>query len=110
MTRDVSRVAGSTAEVEALRMAKIAPQMSLGVNVVVTMATCFVAGYFVVKNSTGNETYGLVGGVAGLIVAMAVEATLLVTRMYSIDAAVEKQVRKRQRRAERNANTIVEET
>lgn len=103
MTRDVSRVSASNAEVEAIRMSKIAPQMSLGVNVVVTMATCFVAGYFVVKNSTGNDTYGLVGGVAGLILALGVEATLLVTRIYSIDSAVEKQLRKRQRAAERNA-------
>lgn len=104
MTRDVARVSSSSnAEVESLRMAKFAPQMSLGVNVVVTMATCFVAGYFVVKNSTGSETLGLVGGIAGLIVALGVEATLLVTRMYSIDNAVETEIRKRQRKAERNA-------
>lgn len=101
MVRDVSRATGTNAEVDALRMAKFAPQLSLGANVIVTMATCFVAGYFVMKNTSGSETMGLVGGVAGMIVAMGVEAILLVTKMYTIDNAVSAQVRLRERAAAR---------
>lgn len=103
MVRDVSRAAGSNAELESRRMSKLAPQMSLGANVIVTMATCFVAGYFVFKNSSGSETVGLIGGIAGLIIAMAVEATLLVTRMYTLDDALDKQLRKRNRTASKGS-------
>lgn len=103
MTRDVARVAGSNAEVESLRMSKFAPQMSLGANVIVTMATCFTAGYFVAKNSTGSQTYGLVGGVVGLVVAMGVEVVLLMTRMHAVESEAERQRRRREKRAERNA-------
>lgn len=101
MVRDVSRASGSNAEVESLRMAKFAPQFSLGLNVIVTMATCFVAGYFVMKNTSGSETIGLVGGVAGMIVAMGVEAVLLLTKMYTIDSAVSAESKKRERAAGR---------
>lgn len=78
-------------------MSKLAPQMSLGFNVVVTMATCFVAGFFVFKASSGSDTVGMIGGIAGMIVAMGVEAVLLITRMYSIEHEAERQAKKRWR-------------
>lgn len=105
MVRDVARVDVSNVEVEALRMSKLAPQMSLAFNVVVTMATCFVAGYFLLKNTSGSETAGLIGGVIGMIVAMGVEAVLLLTKMYTIDVAVEKHVKQQHRLATRHTTT-----
>lgn len=92
MVKDVSRVnASDNLQIEQLRMSKLAPQMSLGFNVIVTMATCFVAAYYVFKNSTGNVTVGLIAGVIAVIIAMIVEIILLMTKLYSIDNAVRKQ-------------------
>ncbi|PXF49143.1 hypothetical protein BWQ96_01092 [Gracilariopsis chorda] len=99
--RDVARADASNVEIEAARMSKFAPQMSLGVNVIVTMATCFTAGYFLFKHSTGTQTGGLIGGVVAMIIAMAVEVLLVLTRMYTIDTAVDQHVKKRQRMADR---------
>lgn len=105
ITRDVARAAGTNAEMEVARMGRIMPQMSLGVNVIVSMATCFTAGYFVMKHSGGGETAGLVGGVAGLIVAMGVEVVLVMTRMYGIERAAEKEGRRRERKVNRAVRT-----
>lgn len=80
----------SNAELESARLGQFGAQMSLGVNVIVTMATCFVAGYFVFKHSSGRQSFGLVGGVVCMIIAMAVEVTLVITKMYSIEKALEK--------------------
>lgn len=91
MVRDVTRTEANNAQTENLRLKKLAPQMSLGFNVVVTMATCFTAAYFVFKNSSGSQTVGLIAGVAGMIVAMLVEVILLLSRLSSIDDAVRKE-------------------
>lgn len=99
--RDVARTDASNVEIEAARMSKFAPQMSLGFNVIVTMATCFTAGYFLFKHSTGTQTGGLIGGIVAMIIAMAVEILLVLTRMYTIDTAVDQHVKKRQRMAGR---------
>lgn len=96
--RGVAGSSMSNAELESARLTRFGAQMSLGVNVVVTMATCFVAGYFVFKHSSGRQSVGLVGGVLCMIVAMAVEITLVITRMYAIDAALEKDGRQQVQR------------
>lgn len=91
MVRDVSRVnATNSVQTDNLRMNKLAPQMSLAFNVIITMATCFTAAYYVFRNSTGSKTYGLIAGVIALIIAMIVEIVLLLTKMYSIDDALRK--------------------
>lgn len=91
MVRDVSRVnATNTVQTDNLRMNKLAPQMSLAFNVIITMATCFTAAYYVFRNSTSSKTYGLIAGVIALIIAMIVEIVLLLTKMYSIDNALRK--------------------
>lgn len=81
---------GSDAQRDDLNLSRLAPQMSLAFNVVVTMATCFVAGYFVLKHGTGSQTMGLIGGVVGLIGAMMVESLLLISKLYSVDEAARK--------------------
>jgi hypothetical protein len=86
------------AEEESIRIARFGAQASIGANVVVTMATCFAAGYFVFKHSSGSETVGLIGGVVGMTLAMAVETTLVITRIYSIESAAEMQRRRRIRK------------
>jgi CBS domain-containing protein len=100
MVRDVARGTSglSNAEEESIRIGRFGAQASIGANVVVTMATCFAAGYFIFKHSSGSQAIGLIGGVVGMTGAMAVEATLVITRIYSIDAAAEKQKKKRIRR------------
>lgn len=80
------------------RLSRLAPQLSLGANVVISMATCFVAGYFVVRASTGSESWALVGGIGGLIAAMGVEVVLVMTRMYAIERVAEKEKRRREER------------
>lgn len=81
-----------------IKIGKLAPQMSLGLNVLVTMATCFTAAYYVFKHSTGSEVVGLIAGVIGLIVAMIVEAVLLLTKLYTLDDTTRKQEQLKRRR------------
>lgn len=95
MVQDVSAQSLSTAQTESLRIGRIGAQMSIGANVLVTMMTCFVTGYFAFKHSSGSEAVGLVGGLICMMVALGVEATLVITRMYSIDSAAEKDARRR---------------
>lgn len=86
MVKDiVSQTEANNASVEDVRLRRLAPQMSLAFNVIVTMATCFTAAYYIFKNATGNRNIGLIAGVIGLIVAMIVEVVLLLTKLYSID-------------------------
>lgn len=95
MVQDVSTQSLSTAQTESLRLGRIGAQMSIGANVLVTMITCFVTGYFAFKHSSGSEAVGLVGGLICMMVALGVEATLVITRMYSIESAAEKDAKKR---------------
>lgn len=95
MVQDVSAASLSAAQTESARLGRYGAQMSIGANVLVTMITCFVAGYFAFKHSSGSQNAGLAGGMVCMIIAMAVEATLVITRMYSIESAAEKDVRKR---------------
>jgi hypothetical protein len=91
MVKDVVRASSTNAEAETERLGRMGAQMSIGANVIITMITCFVAGYFVFKHSSGREAVGLTGGIASMIVAMCVEAILVMTRMYTIHDAAEKQ-------------------
>lgn len=89
MVRDVARTSATdNAQLENLRLSKLAPQLSLAFNVIVTMATCFVAAYFVFIHSTGSQAVALAAGVIALIAAMIVEVILLITKLYRIDDAV----------------------
>jgi hypothetical protein len=95
MVRDVVRPSSTNAEAEEARLGRIGSQMSIGANVIITMITCFVAGYFVFKHSSGRESVALTGGIACMIAAMCVEAILVITRMYSIQSAAESQKNQR---------------
>lgn len=105
MVHDVAHKSSSNAEAESMRMGRLGAQMSIGANVIVAMATCFVAGYFVFKHSTGSETSGLIGGVACMIAIMAVEAILIIARMYSIETAAEKEAQNKYGFATRSAQS-----
>lgn len=87
------------AKSDAESLARFGSQMSIGVNVIVTMATCFVAGYFVFRHSSGSEAMGLIGGLICMIAALIVEATLVITRLYSVERAASKQNAKERREA-----------
>lgn len=93
MVKDIRGVQINQAASAAESVARFGSQMSIAMNVIITMGTCFVAGYFVFRHSSGNETVGLIGGLIGLIGAMVVEAVLIMTRLYSVEQAVRKQER-----------------
>lgn len=89
IVRDVARTSATdNIQLENLRLSKLAPQLSLASNVIVTMATCFVAAYFIFKHSTGSQAVALAAGVIAMIAAMIVEVILLITKLYRIDNAV----------------------
>lgn len=99
---DVARVdSRDSAAVAVRQLRETAPQMSLAFNVMVTMATCFAAGYFVAKAATGSQAVALAVGLLALIGAMAVEATLVITRLYAIDKEADKRKRREERGVER---------
>lgn len=101
IVRDVARTsATNNIQLENLRLSKLAPQLSLAFNVIVTMATCFVAAFFVFKHSTGSQAIGLAAGVIALIAAMIVEVVLLITKLYRIDDAIRRHGEAQQRRFE----------
>mmetsp|Transcript_5206 Transcript_5206/g.15568 ORF Transcript_5206/g.15568 Transcript_5206/m.15568 type:complete len:237 (-) Transcript_5206:647-1357(-) len=86
MVRDVGgRKYESEDETTDMNMRSVKNQMSVGLNVIVTMLTCFAAGYFLARNYFGSPQYGLYGGLAGLILGLGVEGTLVITRVYMID-------------------------
>jgi Endoplasmic reticulum-based factor for assembly of V-ATPase len=93
MVADVAATSSSSALTESARLGNYGSQMSIGANVIVSMATCFVAGYFAFKHSSGSDSVGLAGGLVCMAIAMAVEATLVITRLYSIESAAEKEKR-----------------
>lgn len=95
IVRDVSRTEANNVQLENIRMSKFAPQMSLGFNIVITMATCFTAAFFVFKASTGSQTVGLIAGVIAMMAAMLVEAILLLTKLYTIEDAVQRDDKRR---------------
>lgn len=106
MVGDVASMSSSNAEQESQKLGRFAPQMSIGINVIVSMATCFAAGYFVARHAFDSQPVALVAGVIGMIVAMAVEATLVLTKLYTIENAAEKQERRRTKRTVRNVGRI----
>lgn len=109
MVRDVARGGGDGGGAAASRALREAtPHASLALNVVATMATCFAAAYFLVRASTGSRSLALGAGAVGLAIALAVEVTLILTRIYALDRAAEEKVARHHkaidRRAARSAN------
>lgn len=80
-----------------------APASSIGFNLIATMATCFTAAYFLANAMTGNRSIALGLGACAIAGALAVEATLVLTRLYRIEQAEEELERKKRRRIDRQA-------
>ena len=68
--------------------------MSLGFNVIVTMATMFVAGWFLARNAFGGDVAGVIGGLVCSIAAMLVEMWLFVIRGSRLDSQDEKKAKR----------------
>lgn len=83
MVKDVAR--NDADETLGRVMREAAPAVSVAFNVLATMGTCFAVAYFLVKETTGNRTLALGIGALALAAALAVEATLVLTRMYRAD-------------------------
>ncbi|CAN8076914.1 unnamed protein product [Agarophyton chilense] len=83
MVRDVAP--RNDAGGERVRLGRVGAQMAVVTNVVVTMGTCFTAGYFVFSRGAGSRAAGLAGGLAAMVLGLCVEAVLVVTRLYAID-------------------------
>lgn len=77
-------------------------QMSVGMNVIVTMLTCFAAGYFLVSTYFSSKQYGLLGGLAGLIIGLGVEGTLVISRVYMLDDSEMKRRKNRDKEITKN--------
>eukprot|EP00188_Purpureofilum_apyrenoidigerum_P001750 Plantae.Rhodophyta-Purpureofilum_apyrenoidigerum.ctg19941.p1 GENE.Plantae.Rhodophyta-Purpureofilum_apyrenoidigerum.ctg19941~~Plantae.Rhodophyta-Purpureofilum_apyrenoidigerum.ctg19941.p1 ORF type:complete len:239 (+),score=44.63 Plantae.Rhodophyta-Purpureofilum_apyrenoidigerum.ctg19941:303-1019(+) len=104
MVRDVGGQRYSSEDQGAdMDMRSVKNQMSVGLNVIVTMLTCFAAGYFLARNYFGTQQHGLYGGLVGIIVGLGVEGTLVITRVYMIDENSRKQ---EQARARHVLNTV----
>jgi hypothetical protein len=66
------------------------------------MATCFLAGYFIGKNSFGSETSGYMGGIIGLIGALLVEVGLVIIRAVQAEELAGREARRRARKPKIN--------
>eukprot|EP00010_Vexillifera_abyssalis_P007757 CAMPEP_0201550168 /NCGR_PEP_ID=MMETSP0173_2-20130828/6566_1 /ASSEMBLY_ACC=CAM_ASM_000268 /TAXON_ID=218659 /ORGANISM="Vexillifera sp., Strain DIVA3 564/2" /LENGTH=307 /DNA_ID=CAMNT_0047960073 /DNA_START=26 /DNA_END=949 /DNA_ORIENTATION=- len=92
----VESVCGLSAAQEAQQDRKelrsISSQLSLGVNVLVTMVTCFIGGYWVF--SSYSKLIGLIGGLAAMVIALLVEGLLVILGGYQLDSFLEKSERK----------------
>ena len=69
-------------------MREAGSQMSIGINIIVSMATCYVLGYWV-SGSVMGDAFGKVGGhIVGLsfaIMIMVIETWLFIFRANDID-------------------------
>lgn len=103
MVRDVARSSGGDDESIARMVRNATPAASVGFNLLATMGTCFAVSYFLVKATTGNRSYALGAGAIGIAAALAVEATLVLLRLYRADEAEAKVRERRVRNVERRA-------
>ncbi|KAL6075305.1 hypothetical protein QOT17_003710 [Balamuthia mandrillaris] len=60
-------------------------QLSIGVNIVVSMATMFVAGFFTCRHGFGSVVAGVIGGVALATIIMIVEVWLFIIHQNKRD-------------------------
>ncbi|KAJ8906972.1 hypothetical protein NDN08_003455 [Rhodosorus marinus] len=85
MVKDVSGRRHDNSLAAGMDMVDLRNQTSVGLNVIVTMLTGYAVGHFLVRTYFGSSHYGLYGGLVGLIIGLGVEATLVITRIYSLD-------------------------
>uniref|UniRef100_A0A7S2ZJE2 Endoplasmic reticulum-based factor for assembly of V-ATPase n=1 Tax=Rhodosorus marinus TaxID=101924 RepID=A0A7S2ZJE2_9RHOD len=85
MVKDVSGRRNDNSLTAGMDMVDLRNQTSVGLNVIVTMLTGYAVGHFLVRTYFGSSHYGLYGGLVGLIIGLGVEATLVITRIYSLD-------------------------
>lgn len=62
----------------------------MGGNVIISMATVFIALFWVVKVSFGNHVYATIAGVIGSMFMMIVESLLYIIRISKIDSKMSK--------------------
>lgn len=106
MVRDVARSSESSSGMSKVVRDTI-PHASIALNVVATMGTCFAAAYFLARAATGSKPIALAAGAVGLAIALAVETSLVLTRLYALERAAEKETERHQRAVERRATNNV---
>eukprot|EP01102_Stenamoeba_stenopodia_P020683 TRINITY_DN8157_c0_g3_i1.p1 TRINITY_DN8157_c0_g3~~TRINITY_DN8157_c0_g3_i1.p1 ORF type:complete len:385 (+),score=143.50 TRINITY_DN8157_c0_g3_i1:173-1327(+) len=95
MTRKISGETNRTKLMEEhAELKSYKSQMEIGINIIVTMATLFVGGYYLTKVSTGNHLYGLAVGVVLAAGALMLESWLFIIAGNRIDKSVEERKRR----------------
>ncbi len=107
MVRDVARSSSGDEESISRMVRNAAPAASVGFNLLATMGTCFAIAYFLVKAATDNRSLALGAGAIGIAGALAVEAILVLLRLYRVDDAETRVRERRIRNVERRAIAAV---
>jgi len=69
-------------------------QMSIGLNIIVTMATVFAASYWLFNRTYENEVMAVLAGLFGAIAAMLVEVWLFIIKGSRIDSHLDDKKKK----------------
>lgn len=105
MVRDITSQDVSKEKVSA-EIASFKASMSVGVNLLVSVATMFTAGWFVTKNATGagpTDVMPIIGGLAAAAATLLLETWLFVIRTSRVDTQASKRDTARQNALKRSA-------
>jgi rhodanese-related sulfurtransferase len=98
MVKDITN-RDAAKEKQSTEIASFKASMGVGVNLLVSVATMFTAGWFVTKNATGagpTDVVPIIGGLAGAAATLLLETWLFVIRTSRVDTHVSKRETVRQ--------------
>ena len=78
-------------------------QLSMGVSILVSMATVFVVCYYLAGTMNASKAMQAICGMVGMIIIMIIEVVLIVIRTNDIDEHVAKRKKKNAPRPEHHA-------
>jgi len=110
MVRDITNH-GAAKEKLSTEIASFKASMGVGVNLLVSVATMFTAGWFVTKNSIGagaTDVLPIIGGLAAAAATLLLETWLFVIRTSRVDKEASKRDAVRQNALKRNAQQAAE--
>ena len=71
--------------------------LGIGANILLTMATMFTLGYFLLAYGMGSKVWGIAGGLCFMVVGLVVEGSLFVLGGYQLDSHREKEEERHRR-------------
>lgn len=105
MVRDITRQDAAKEKVST-EIASFKASMGVGMNMIISVATMFTAGWFVTKNSIGagpGDVLPIIGGLAAAAATLLLETWLFVIRTSRVDKQASKRDIARQNALKRNA-------